>query len=107
MVGHPGASPGVSRFQAERIDVFLVPDKNYCRPQDLPCAAPRFRRDLHPLMTRSTTVRLDCFGFGTLARQMVGVGGNAPLVDFRHVLRRRIYSPLAGSAPKKGGGDGG
>ena len=77
MVGHPGASPGISRFQAERIDVFLVPDKK--------TAATRFRRDLHPLMTRSTTVRLDCFGFGTLARQRVGVGGNAPLVDFRHV----------------------
>jgi hypothetical protein len=64
MVGHPGASPDVSRIQAERIDVFLVPDKKL-----LPCAAPRFRRDLHPLMARSTTVRLDCFGFGTLARQ--------------------------------------
>jgi hypothetical protein len=57
VVGHPGASPGVSRFQAERIDVFLVPEVKLW-PW-------RFRRDLHPLVTRLTTVRLDDFGFGT------------------------------------------
>ena len=28
MVGHPGYAPGVSRSQAERISIFLVPDEN-------------------------------------------------------------------------------
>jgi hypothetical protein len=39
-------------------------------------------------MTRLTTVRLDDFGFGThgVGNKMVGVGGNAPPVHFRHVL---------------------
>ena len=59
MVGHPGAAPGVSPSQAARISVFLVPEVVI---EKLPG---RFRRDLHSLMTRLTTVRLDDFGFGT------------------------------------------
>jgi len=30
--------------------------------------------------------------------KMVDAGGNAPLVGFRTVLRRRVYSPRSGSA---------
>ena len=81
MVGHPGYAPGVSPSQAARIG--YLPRARGC---DLKLVPWRFRRDLHPLMSRSTTVRLVCFGFGTLARQRVGVGGNAPQVSFRHVF---------------------
>ena len=57
MVGHPGATPGVSRCQAARIS---------CLPRARGKLLPwRFRRDSHPLVTRLTTVRLDDFGFGT------------------------------------------
>ncbi len=68
MVGHPGYAPGVSPSQAARIGYLprargcgtrQLLNKYYCPPQA------RFRRDLHPLVTRLTTVRLDDFGFGT------------------------------------------
>jgi hypothetical protein len=48
-----------SKLPSQRINLTAV---RYCPPQA------RFRRDLHPLVTRLTTVCLDCFGFGTLAQ---------------------------------------
>jgi hypothetical protein len=82
VVGHPGAAPGVSRSQAARIsclprargccesqllfNVVFGRSINAVRSTCTPQA--RFRRDSHSLMTRLTTVRLDDFGFGTLAQ---------------------------------------
>ncbi len=47
----------------------------------------RFRRDLHPLVTRLTTVRLDDFGFGTHWR---GCDKGWELVVMHHESRFRL-----------------
>ena len=73
MVGHPGAAPGISRSQAERIS-YLPRARGKWWPW-------RFRRDSHPLVTRLTTVRLDDFGFGT---HVVGMGKWWELVVMLH-----------------------
>jgi hypothetical protein len=61
VVGHPGYAPGISPSQAARIGYLPRARGNWL---NWPW---RSRRDLHSLMTRLTTVRLDDFGFGTLA----------------------------------------
>ena len=40
MVGHPGYAPGVSRSQAERISIFLVPDEKWRSRRVLPPLSP-------------------------------------------------------------------
>ena len=77
LVGHLGSAPSLSRFQAGRIAIFLVPAK--WRP------GPRTHSGLSSRKLSGTSLL-----FLFRAVKLVGDGGNAPLVVFRPCLETTV-----------------
>lgn len=88
----------------DRTPTALAGPSRFSKPISAPAVRTSKWKNGSPAWIRTKASRINnpvgyCYPTGERDRKLVGAGGNAPLVGFRTVLRRRVYSPLSGAAP--------